>query len=111
MKLGEVIKRLRIEKKLSQRELGERIGKTSYLISAIERGVVSPSIETLIDIAKVLGRSVSEIFLEVEEDITENPSLTVLMSQISKLSKEEQAFILELISSYVSRKKQEKKDT
>lgn len=105
MKLGEVIRRLRLEKNLSQKDLGERIGKTSYLISAIERGVVSPSIETLVDIAKVLEKPLSEIFLEIEEDITKNPSITVLMSQVSKLSKEEQSFILELISSYVSRKK------
>jgi transcriptional regulator with XRE-family HTH domain len=108
MKLGEVIKRLRLEKKMSQKELGERIGKTSYLISAIERGVVSPSIDTLTEIARVFDKPLSEIFLEVEEDLTENPSITVLMSQIGKLSKEEQSFIIDMLAGYISKKKKDR---
>lgn len=38
MNLGEVIRRLSLERNLSQAELEERIGKTHYLISAIDRG-------------------------------------------------------------------------
>jgi transcriptional regulator with XRE-family HTH domain len=105
MKLGEVIKRLRIENGLSQKALADKIGKTPHLISAIERGVVTPSIETLTDIARVFSMSVSEIFLESEESLTENPNITVLMSQVGKLSKEDQAAVIEVLSNYIKAKR------
>jgi len=50
--LGERVKALRMSQHLSQTELSKRIGVTNALISAIEKGERSPSLETLIKLAR-----------------------------------------------------------
>lgn len=45
--LNNILKQLRKEKGISQRELGELCGKSDSTISAYESGVVSPNAETL----------------------------------------------------------------
>lgn len=47
--------------KISQRELGRRIGKTGQLISKIENNLSNPSIETLKDIANALNVPIDEL--------------------------------------------------
>ncbi|HBD01324.1 MAG TPA: XRE family transcriptional regulator [Lachnoclostridium sp.] len=49
--LGERVKALRMSQHFSQTELSKRIGVTNALISAIEKGERSPSLETLIKLA------------------------------------------------------------
>lgn len=50
--LGERVRALRMSQHLSQTELSKRIGVTNALISAIEKGERSPSLETLIKLAR-----------------------------------------------------------
>ena len=62
LEIGKRIKELRQNKKLTQENLAETIGLTTGHISAIERGVNSPSIETLIMILNTLECSADELF-------------------------------------------------
>ena len=55
MNIGEKIKKARIDKKVSQRELGSKLNMTGQAISKIELGDSSPSIDTLKSICKELG--------------------------------------------------------
>ena len=50
--LGARLRDLRMGQHLSQTELSKRIGVTNALISAIEKGERSPSLETLIKLAR-----------------------------------------------------------
>ena len=50
-----MLARARLEQKLSQAELAERCQTDQAVISRIERGVVSPSLDTLSRLAKGLG--------------------------------------------------------
>ena len=52
---GLVIKRIRKEHGLTQEQLAEQISIASNSISRIERGLLVPSLPTLIDICNVLG--------------------------------------------------------
>lgn len=61
MCLGNKIKKVREENNLSQRELGRLINKTGQFISLIEQGESNPSLETLKEIANVLGISPSKL--------------------------------------------------
>lgn len=61
MSLNENIKIYRQQKKISQRELGRRINKTGQLISSIERGETTPSIDTIEKIAKSLNVDVLDL--------------------------------------------------
>ena len=45
--IGERLKRLRIQKNLTQEELGERTDLSKGYISQVERDLASPSMETL----------------------------------------------------------------
>ena len=60
-KIGIKIRLLRTKKKLSQEKLGEKADLSKNSISSIERGISSPSIETLDKIAKALNIELKEL--------------------------------------------------
>ncbi|WP_313891441.1 XRE family transcriptional regulator [Psychrobacillus sp.] len=62
MQIGKKIKRLRLEKGLTQEELGERTDLSKGFISQLERDLNSPSIETLFSILSVLGSKPKDFF-------------------------------------------------
>lgn len=68
MFIGERIRRLRLERKLTLRGLAKISGITSFsYLANIERGVVDdPGIKTIIKIAKGLEVSVDELIKEVD---------------------------------------------
>ena len=55
-KLGKKIKLARIEKDLTQAQLAKKIKAKQKSISRYETGISSPSLETLVKIAKVLKK-------------------------------------------------------
>jgi transcriptional regulator with XRE-family HTH domain len=55
------VRNKRVEAGLSQTGLADLVGVTQPHISAIERGVASPSVEVLHALAKALGCKVAEI--------------------------------------------------
>lgn len=61
-----VIKRLRLEKGLSQKRLAEEAGLSQSFIHSIEVGQKSPTIRSIRKIAKALGVPVEEIIREGE---------------------------------------------
>ncbi len=57
----------RTEKKnLTQEQLAEKIGVTRQTIGLIEKGKYNPSISLCIKIAKVLDKTLDDLFWEVE---------------------------------------------
>lgn len=62
MRIGQKIKNLRLEKGLTQEELGERTDLTKGYISQIEHDLSSPSIETFFTILEVLGSNPKNFF-------------------------------------------------
>lgn len=62
MQIGFKIKTLRLQKGLTQEELGERTNLTKGYISQLERDLNSPSIETLFTILEVLGTTPKDFF-------------------------------------------------
>ena len=68
MNLGEKIKRMRLQKGLTQEELADRCELTKGYISQLENNLNSPSIATLTDILAALGSSLSEFFQEEAEE-------------------------------------------
>lgn len=60
MKIGENIKKIRKEKKISQKQLGVLCGMSESQIGAYENGYRSPKFETVLKIANALEVSVNE---------------------------------------------------
>ena len=60
--LGERIKALRAERELQQRQLAEKAGLTPSMVSQIESGRLTPSLNTLGKIAAALGVPIASLF-------------------------------------------------
>ena len=59
---------LRWEAGMKQEELAEKVGVRRETISALEKGKYNPSLKLAMDIAKVFGKQVEEIFHFFEVD-------------------------------------------
>jgi transcriptional regulator with XRE-family HTH domain len=59
--LGEAVRQLRAEAKMSQEELAEAAGTDLTQVGGIERGVRNPSYTTLLRLADALGTEVGEL--------------------------------------------------
>lgn len=64
MEIGSKIKNLRIQKNLTQEELGERTDLTKGYISQLERDLSSPSMDSFFNLLEVLGTTPQEFFNE-----------------------------------------------
>lgn len=64
MQIGAKIKRLRLQRGLTQEELAARTELSKGFISQLERDITSPSIATLMDILEALGTDVAAFFNE-----------------------------------------------
>ena len=62
MQIGEKIKRLRLQRGLTQEELADRCELSKGFISLLERNLTSPSIATLEDVLQTLGTDLSSFF-------------------------------------------------
>jgi len=61
------IKIARVEKGLSQQDLGDLVGATRQTIGLIEKGKYNPSLNLCIKIAKVLDKTLNDLFWNDEE--------------------------------------------
>lgn len=68
MEIGDKIKRLRLQRGLTQEELGARTELSKGFISQLERDITSPSIATLMDILEALGTDVASFFHETVDE-------------------------------------------
>ena len=66
--IGKRIKDLRNRKGLTQQELADRAELTKGFISQLERGQVSPSVVTLLDLVECLGTTPADFFKEAVEE-------------------------------------------
>lgn len=58
------LKAARAEKDLSQQALAELVGVSRQTVNAIEKGDYNPTVKLCIAIAKVLGKTLDELFWE-----------------------------------------------
>ena len=66
--IGSKLKLMREARKLTLKQLADRVGCSAANISLIEKGNSSPSIATLKNIADSLGVNIVDFFTENEED-------------------------------------------
>ena len=64
---GRVLQQLRRERGLSQEELGFRSGYHRTYISLLERGLKSPSLRTIFQLAEALEVNPSQMILSVQD--------------------------------------------
>ena len=68
MNIGEKLRRLRLQRNLTQEEMADRCELSKGFISQVERDLASPSIATLTDMLECLGSNLKEFFSETETE-------------------------------------------
>lgn len=58
---------LRFERNMTQEELANLVGIRRETIARLEKGLYNPSLKIAMDIAKVFGKTVEEVFEFTEE--------------------------------------------
>lgn len=66
--VGRRVKALRLARKLTQEQLGERASLSYKFVGEIERGIGNPTIETLANIATALGVNIVDLVNEVSRE-------------------------------------------
>jgi transcriptional regulator with XRE-family HTH domain len=66
---GRVLKRARAEQNYSQEELGNRARLHRTYISQLERGLKSPTLDTLGGLARALGMSITALVTKYESEL------------------------------------------
>lgn len=108
-KLGKFIAKIRIEAKLTQEQLAEKLNVTNKTVSKWERGINQPDFNTLIEISKILKVSLYELSIYKRVDdrtiskymdklITENNIRNIRFKKILSLSLAVIATILVIFS-------------
>ena len=60
------IRAARLRNKMTQEDLAAQVERTPESISNIERGLQLPSIETMLEICRILGISIADMFEGIE---------------------------------------------
>lgn len=114
MNFGQKLRKLRIQKGLTQQQLAERLGyKTNSYISDVESGHFIPSREKLKKIAKALGvpfRVLDDMLLEsrLEALGIKEPELISLFKDIPNLPKRDKRAIINAYLEIKERKQKKK---
>ena len=66
--LGNILKVYREKTRKNQSEVASRAGISISMLSQIERGVVSPSIDTLVGVCNALGLDIADLFRRITPD-------------------------------------------
>jgi transcriptional regulator with XRE-family HTH domain len=103
---GKFLKDLRKERKITQRDLAERVGVNFTYISKIENGKLEnpPSEKTIVKIARVLDADIDTlIFLakkvpeEIRETIADDKLAVAFLRKVSAMSHEQRKTIQDVI--------------
>ncbi|MEO6453519.1 MAG: helix-turn-helix transcriptional regulator [Ginsengibacter sp.] len=108
MNLGQALKKIRIAKDLSQKEVALSCKMDTAQYSRIENSKTDPSFSAVVRICKALGVDLSDLFRtdEVFKEVnSKNRSLMEKLSMVDTLGKDEQQAIFKVIDLAVSNKK------
>ncbi|MBQ2412930.1 MAG: helix-turn-helix transcriptional regulator [Anaerotignum sp.] len=72
MEIGQKIKRLRLQRGLTQEELADRCELSKGFISLLERDLTSPALSTLVDILECLGTDLPAFFNDHGDEKIQN---------------------------------------
>lgn len=96
MTFGEILRKIRRDKKISQRALADKLGISFTYLSKIENDVMPPpSEELLIKLAKELDIDIDEFMIEankvptdIQQTIMNNPKIPKFLRSIDKITDE-----------------------
>lgn len=88
MKIGELIKATRKEKRITQSDLASAIGVERSTIAKYESGISEPSIDTIKKISRALDRDLLSALGETNDSTEINEAISYAQNQLSKANYE-----------------------
>ena len=99
--VGKAIARQRIRRKLSQEQVAEALGIGGEAVSRIERGIVMPNIERLMQFAEIFGCEAADLLTQASP---RSEDQAVRISQmLNQLTDTDRQLVLELIERLTQR--------
>lgn len=99
--VGRAIARQRAGCGLSQEQVAERLGIGSEAVSRIERGIVMPNVERLVELAAIFGCETADLLTEGSSRPEDQARR--LQSLLSTLKAADRALVLEVVERLVER--------
>lgn len=102
---GENLKRLRVEKGISQEDMAKKIKIHANHLSRYERGLSAPSIEVVEKMAKLLDVSIDELVSgsvneRIEKNIADRELLNIFQ-KVQNLEAPQLAVVKDVVSAYL----------
>lgn len=101
--IGQAIAKYRKQAALSQEQLAEALGIGYEAVSRMERGVVIPTVDRLIEIAEIVGCPVTELLNQSSSRPTDE--VVHLHQLLSSLSVENKLWLMEQVEQWVAKLK------
>lgn len=109
---GERLRHLRVEKKLSQSELGKLTNTHYTQIGRYERGLSKPTAETLRLLAECLNVSTSYLYEGIDTDAAvadfDDKELLKMFNEAETLNEKDKMLIKEFLNAFLLKKRLEK---
>ncbi|VVP61218.1 hypothetical protein PS870_06293 [Pseudomonas fluorescens] len=102
-RVGQAIAKQRSRSGLTQEEVAERLGVGNEAVSRIERGIVMPNIERLLELAGIFDCAAAELLTEVSP--LPDDQATRISRLLMELDQQDRQFIVELVERLAERLK------
>ena len=99
--VGQAIARQRVRCQLSQEQIAERLGIGSEAVSRIERGVVMPNVERLVELATIFGCETADLLTEGSS--RPEDQARKLYDLLSPLALDDRALVMDMVERLVTR--------
>ena len=107
-KFGDIVKKIRIEKNISQQELADIVGIHSTHVSRYERNMAQPSVEITKKIAEALNVTVDTLIYGQQEEKAKNnlkdADLLNLFTKVQLLDKQDLTAVKSMLKAYIFQK-------
>ncbi|MBJ2305603.1 MULTISPECIES: helix-turn-helix domain-containing protein [unclassified Pseudomonas] len=99
--VGQAIARQRVRSKLSQEQVAERLGIGSEAVSRIERGIVMPNVERLVELSEIFGCETADLLTEGSS--RPEDQVRRLYDLLSTLSASDRTLVMGMVEGLVER--------
>lgn len=99
--VGQAIARQRARCELSQEQVAEKLGIGSEAVSRIERGVVMPNVERLVELASIFGCETADLLTEGSSRPEDQARR--LLNLLTTLEADDRTLVLEMVERLVER--------
>lgn len=103
--VGRAIARQRMSCGLSQEQVAESLGIGSEAVSRIERGIVMPNVQRLVELASIFGCETADLLTEGSSRPEDQARR--LQSLLSAVKAEDRALVLDVVERLVTRLSQD----